>query len=106
MIRPHSIVEREVSSSERIEVLTQILRCNQENSAQSQRTRIDEAIRQLGSITTIEARKYLDVMSPATRVFELKQAGRPITTQRVKQATDCGKMHTVGLYVLEATNGY
>lgn len=95
-------VERAATSPERIAVLTQIYRDNRANSSRSQRERLTEALCRMGAVTTIEARKYLDVMSPAPRIMELRRAGRPIKTLWVNQATDSGKMHRVGLYVLEA----
>lgn len=71
------------------------------NSAQNQRDRIMEGLNNHGALTTIEMRRHLDVMSPASRILELKKAGEPIEMKWVNQATDCGKMHRVGLYVLE-----
>lgn len=74
---------------------------HQGNSSANQRERIFDALRAIGSITTLEARKNLDILSPAPRIMELRKQGKAIATKWVKQATDCGKVHRVGLYVLE-----
>lgn len=75
---------------------------HQGNSSANQRERLFEALRACGSITTLEARKHLDILSPAPRIMELRRGGKGIRTDLVRQATDCGKLHRVGLYVLEA----
>ena len=74
----------------------------QGNTAANQRERLRLALRALGSITTLEATRHLDIIHPPARAFELRAAGHPIRTDRVQQATGCGKLHRVGLYVLEA----
>ncbi|MEN9902547.1 MAG: hypothetical protein RL651_1211 [Pseudomonadota bacterium] len=96
------LVVRETPSHATAESLTSIARNHRGNSAQNQRERILDALRTHGAITTIEMRKYLDVMSPAPRIMELRRMGKRITTHWVKQATDSGKAHRVALYVLEA----
>lgn len=54
-----------------------------------------------GPVSTIDARKVLDIMMPATRVFELRHDhGFNIVTQIVQQKTDAGKAHNVAFYVL------
>lgn len=99
-----SVMERAATSSDRAAALVEIYKANQGNSASSQRARLLEALQRLGSITTIEARKHLDILAPAPRILELRDIiGRDrIKTYRVRQASDCGKFHSVGLYVLEA----
>lgn len=82
--------------------LEQIASQYQGNTAANQRERLLLALRSLGSITTLEARKGMDILSPASRIIELRRFGVSIKTQWVKQATDCGRSHRVGLYVLEA----
>ncbi|NTV69877.1 MAG: hypothetical protein HGA71_07000 [Azonexaceae bacterium] len=69
-------------------------------SAEAQRKRLIDALR-CGPITTIEARRNLDILMPAARVHELKHRhGFDIQTIRVRQETDCGKLHSVAKYVL------
>lgn len=71
----------------------------QDDSAHSQRLRLLERLR-VAPVDTITARRELDVMHPAARIQELKQRGNKIDTVRVGRPTDCGKVHSVALYVL------
>ena len=50
------------------------------NSTHNQRLKILDWLFEKGSITTSEAREYLDIMSPAARMMELKEAGYQIVT--------------------------
>ncbi len=69
-------------------------------SAEAQRKRLLEAL-QCGPVTTIEARRNLDILMPGTRVHELRHKhGYNIQTIRIYQPTDCGKLHSVAQYVL------
>lgn len=69
------------------------------NSLAAQRQRILRALR-AGPVSTIQARRNLDILCPAARVLELRRAGYRIKTVWVWERTDCGKSHRVGLYVL------
>lgn len=71
----------------------------QDDSAHSQRMRLMERLR-IAPVDTITARRELDVMHPAARIMELKKRGNKIDTVRVGRPTDCGKVHSVALYVL------
>lgn len=46
-----------------------------DNSAASQRQRILSWLRNVEPLTTLQARKQLDVLHPAARVMELRKAG-------------------------------
>lgn len=71
------------------------------NSAAAQRGRLLAALRQ-GPISTIDARRQLDVMMPAARVHELRhQAGHNIMMTWVRQPTDGGRLHRVALYSMQ-----
>ena len=70
------------------------------NAADTQRQRLAAALHRLTTITTIEARRYLDILHPAGRAMELRAAGLDIVTLRQKQDTEAGVPHWVGLYVL------
>ncbi len=71
-------------------------------STEAQRKRLIDALR-CGPVTTIEARRNLDILMPAARVHELKHRhGFDIQTVRVRQETECGKLHSVAKYVLMA----
>ena len=70
-----------------------------DNSTEAQRQRLLAALRRR-PVTTIEARRDLDIMAPAPRIFELRQRGFQIVTIWAHQATDCGREHRVARYVL------
>ena len=70
-----------------------------DNSTQAQRNRLLDALR-CGPITTVEARRNLDIMMPASRIFELREDGFQIETVWVWQVTDANNAHRVARYVL------
>lgn len=61
--------------------------------------RILEALR-LGSLSTFEARRHLDVPHPAGRVQELRRAGHEIDTVRKTEQSEIGRPHRIANYVL------
>jgi len=69
------------------------------NSLAAQRQRMLRALR-AGPVSTIRARRNLDILHPAGRVRELRLIGHNIRTIWTREQTDCGKHHRVGLYVL------
>lgn len=72
------------------------------NSEKSQqRALILDALRS-GPLTTIQARDQLAVLSPASRVMELRRAGYVIETRKVKAFDADGRAHRVGVYELIA----
>lgn len=71
------------------------------NSSSEQRTRVLRALAD-GPITTLYARRDLDVMHPGGRIMELRRDGHRIDTVWTEEATDCGKVHRVALYVLRS----
>ncbi len=76
-------------------------RCNS-SSAHDQRQRLMDALRRY-AVSTISARRDLDIMMPAARVHELRHRyGYQIDKVWIKQPTDSGKLHRVALYVLQA----
>jgi len=70
------------------------------NSADAQSMRLYHAL-QFAPVDTIEARKWLDIMMPAARIFELREQGKLIDTLRVIRPTDEGELHSVAQYVLQ-----
>lgn len=76
------------------------------NSAASQRRRLHDYMREQ-PITTIEARRDLDILAPAARIKELRDRGFLIHKQMVDQETQCGRKHKVAKYFLigEAVHG-
>lgn len=75
-----------------------------QHTAAAQRKRILEFLR-LRPLDTLTARKVLDVMHPAARVMELRKRGWEIQTVKIDRASDCGEIHRVACYVLEAVAG-
>lgn len=76
-----------------------------DDSAQAQRRRLLDALR-VAPVSTIEARRNLDILMPGTRVHELRhREGFKINTHWSKEPTECGKLHRVARYVLEPKGG-
>lgn len=71
-----------------------------DNTAAHQRARLLEAMRVRAGITTLEAMRFLDIVDPRARVVELRKEGYRINTSWVRQPSECGRMHAVGLYTL------
>lgn len=71
-----------------------------DNSARTQRLRLLAAFVEWHSVTTIEARRDLDILMPAARVFELRARGFDIETIWTDALTECGRKHRVARYVL------
>lgn len=71
-----------------------------ENDAGTQRMRLLEALKKLGSVSTPEARNDLDVFAPAPRILELRAQGYRIDTVMVPIETAFGKVRKVARYVL------
>jgi len=72
-----------------------------DNSAHTQRLRLLAAFETRHSLTTIEARRDLDILMPAARVFELRARGFDITTIWTDDLTECGRKHRVARYVMK-----
>lgn len=70
------------------------------NSAEAQRARLLDHLKTCRTITTIEARRDLDILAPAPRIFELRKAGHEIDTVWISATTDAGVIHRVGMYIL------
>lgn len=75
-----------------------------DNSAAAQRATALDLLR-ISPKTTIQLRRDGDILAPAARILELRRRGFDILTQWVQQATDCGKLHRVALYVLLRETG-
>ena len=70
-------------------------------SAEAQRKRLLDALR-CDSISTLEARRNLDILHPAMRIRELRLDGYDIQTVRISADTGFGIKHRVARYVLIA----
>ena len=74
------------------------------NGAAAQRLRAIDLLR-TGPKSTLQLRRDGDILAPAARILELKRRGFDILTHWVQEATDCGKLHRVALYVLMRETG-
>jgi len=70
------------------------------NSAPAQRFRLIDWLLKRGNIDTVEARRELDILSPAARIMELRKRDFKIETVWIDRETDAGKKHRIGRYVL------
>ena len=70
------------------------------NSLEHQRMAIHAYLREHGTITTLEARRELDVLHPAARVMELRRAGLEIDLVWCDDLSENGRPHKVGRYIL------
>ncbi len=74
-----------------------------DNSTAVQRQKIYQKLVQDGSVSTIEARRDLDIMMPGARIFELKhKEGYDIQTILVEEETEAGNLHKVARYILKS----
>ena len=71
------------------------------NSTQEQRSRMLHYLR-LRPVSTLEARRELDILHPAGRVMELRREGYQISTVTTTEHSECGRAHKVARYVLMA----
>ncbi|SET47071.1 Helix-turn-helix domain-containing protein [Nitrosomonas marina] len=72
------------------------------NTTAAQRQRLLAALKQ-GGVSTIQARRDLDIMMPGARIFELRhKEGHSIQMVWVVEDTEAGNPHRVGYYVLQA----
>ena len=83
------------------EALASILAAHPGNTCIVQCARIRAALSRF-SLTTFEAMRYLDCYDPRARVMQLRNTGERIDTHWQKIATESGRLHRVGLYVLVA----
>jgi tryptophan 2,3-dioxygenase len=66
--------------------------------AATQCARLLEAMQSLGSVTTVEASRYLDVYRPPARKWNLVEAGHTILMTWDRDVTESGAVHRVGRY--------
>lgn len=72
-----------------------------DNSAHNQRLKILDWLLEKGNITTDQARGHLDVMHPAGRIKELREAGYLIITIWITWTSIYEIKHRVAKYVLQ-----
>lgn len=71
-----------------------------DNSAHNQCLKLLDWLLEKGSITTTQAREHLDIMHPAGRVNELREAGYLIILIWDSWTSDYGIKHRIARYVL------
>jgi len=62
--------------------------------------RLHSYLQEFKSVTTIEARRELDILMPAARIFDLKAKGINIVTVMESTETKPGHVHKVARYFL------
>lgn len=82
------------------QLLQSLRRAHEGNDAGVQRDRILEVLKRGYALTTLEARRDLNILMPATRVFELREAGHPVEKVMVDAMTDAGVRHKVAKYFM------
>jgi hypothetical protein len=98
------IMDKKIAPRSRVEALQTIFANHKGVDAQTQSARLGEALQEVGSVTTIEARRYLDILAPAARIHDLRhRQGWSIATIWERSETDAGIKHSIGRYVLQAT---
>jgi hypothetical protein len=90
----------------RKEVLEKIRIKHRGNDVGTQCNRMLEAMQTLGSISTIEAHRYLDILHPPARKLNLLQHGHIVELIWVHEPSDCGEIHRVGKYVYMGKTSY
>lgn len=94
-------MDEKKAPSSRIEALQSIKENNKGNDANTQAKRLLKALQLLGGITTIEARRHLDILAPAARIFELRyRQNHEIVSTWQHEYTDAGVKHRIGRYTL------
>ncbi len=58
------------------------------------------ALKRIGSVTTFQAMRYLDIYDPRPRKLELLAAGYDIALVWDRAITESGEVHRIGRYVL------
>ncbi|MDR5794260.1 helix-turn-helix domain-containing protein [Caballeronia sp. LZ008] len=77
-----------------------------ENTAAHQRARLLEAMKVRGGVTTLEAVRFLDIVDSRPRIVELRKEGYRIKTLWVRQPSESGRMHHVGMYALDIGHAF
>lgn len=72
------------------------------NSVAAQRQRLLQALMH-SAVSTIQARRDLDIMMPGARIFELRhKEGHDIRTVWVTEETEAGNPHKIARYILQS----
>ena len=88
------------TTPDRADILRAILLGTPGNAGAKQCARLLEAMERLGSVTTIEAARALDVFDPPARKLALVKRGHRILMTWDRGTTEAGESHKVGRYSL------
>jgi hypothetical protein len=86
---------------QRREALKAIAKGASDLSADTQRRKVLTALQTVGSLSTFEASRYLDVYDVRPRVWELRQQGHAILTTWTSVPTESGRVHRIGVYIMK-----
>ncbi len=99
-------MDEKKAPSLRIEALQTIRNKHSGSDAETQTKRFLEAAQSLGSISTLEAYRYLDILHPPARKRDLIKLGYVIDLVWVYEPSLCGPIHRVGRYVYGGKASY
>jgi hypothetical protein len=91
-----------MNPNDRQTIMAAIVREYPSQSAAAQRQRLAAALERLGSVTTFESMRKLDIYDPRPRKLELVKAGYLIGLSWDRVVTESGEVHRVGRYYLKA----
>lgn len=91
----------ETNTRARAELLEAIRQAHQGNAATTQAQRLLTALKTVGTLSTIEIRKHLDILAPAARIFDLRyRQNQNIALSWDSTETEAGVKHKIGRYSL------
>lgn len=93
-------MEADRTPNQRAAVLRSILAAHSGNAGGRQCVRFLDALERLGSVTTVELFRHLDIFDPPARKRDLVHRGHNITMTWDRGETEAGQMHRVGRYSL------
>lgn len=85
---------------ERITALLAIRDAHQGKDGAMQCQRLETALETIGTVSTFEASRYLDLYAPRSRKRDLIKRGRQIGLYWGYIATEAGAAHRIGVYFL------
>ena len=90
-----------MSNQDHLKIFANILANDNHIDSHSQRRRLMKALELLGTVTTFELSRKLDIYDPRARKCELVKMGYDIICIKRKVQTESGEWHRVGHYTLK-----
>ena len=90
-----------MDTQDRLKIFADILANDKHLDCHSQRRRMLKAFELLGTVTTFEFMRKLDIYDPTARKAELLKLGYDIICIKRKVQTESGEWHRVGHYTLK-----